>query len=127
MSLFLAILVVVAFAALLERLNVAATARDASRRAGQVLEVVRDPDIDDQSKERQLRRSSIKLFGLAALIIGMSALAAIVPLAAVWALDGMGAVSASEVLEILQRGDFLLVALVLGSLAFFVFASARQR
>lgn len=127
MDLLLAVLVVAAFAALLERLNVAATARHVSRRAGQILQVVRDSELDDRSKERALRRSSIDLFGLAAVILGLSAVAALIPLAAVWMLDGLGLASAAGVLAILERVDFLLAAIVVGSLAFFVVGAIRRR
>lgn len=120
MSLALAVFVVLTFAAVLGRIGLAGRAREAAARASDCLRILRDSSLGDDAKERRLRKHARRLFGLAGILLGGSALALVVPLGAVWSLDRLGAASLSDVLSVLQRADFLGGTAVMGLLAFLI-------
>lgn len=120
MSLAVATLVVVAFAVLLERLDVAERARAVADRAVKSLRILRDSRLSDEEKERALQRDAAHLFGQTGMIVGLSLLALLMPLVGVWLMDRAGWVAMPEVLAILQRIDFLFAATVIGVVAYYV-------
>lgn len=112
---FLALAVVVSFAAILARMGMTARFRETVVRAKRCLEVLRDPTLDDDTKETTLRRESVRLFGLSGVFAGGAVLALAVPLLGVWLLDRAGVASFDGVLSVLGRADFL-IAVALGGL-----------
>lgn len=117
MSLVLALLVVAAFAGIVERARLVGHVRVATQRARGTWTIVSDPDLTDDEKERRLRNEAFQLLGLLGRIAFGSCLALGLPLGVLWALDGVGAVSLSEVLEILIRVDFLVAVSAVAILA----------
>lgn len=126
MSVVLAVLVVVAFAGAIGRLGLAERAREVGDRARTSLEVLRDPALDDDTKERRLQRQSLRLFGLLGVLTGGSVLALGLPLLGVWVLDRAGVASLAEVLGVLQRVDFLAVTTVVGAVGYLLVRRARR-
>lgn len=126
MNLLLAAFVVVVFAVTIERLELPARAREVAARAGDSLEVLRDPTLDDEAKERALRHQSGQLFRLLGLLAGGSLLALGLPLAAVWLLELAGVASLGGVLSTLERPDFLLGTVVVGAVAFLFLRALRR-
>ena len=114
MSFFLAALVVVVFALVLERLRLPDRARETGERARESLEVLRDSSLDDREKESALQEQSLRLFGLLGILLGGSLLALGLPLFGVWLLELAGVSSLEAVLGVLERPDFLLGTVVVG-------------
>lgn len=117
MSLFLAVLVVVAFAVVVQWTGVVTRAGEAVRRARGSYAVVADRSLSDDQKERRLKEEAPRLFGLLGGILGGSALALGLPLALIWLGDRLGLVSLAGVMAILVRVDFLVAVTVVGILA----------
>jgi hypothetical protein len=115
-SLALALLVVAAFAGIVERTRLVGHVRVATQRARGTYSIVSDPALTDDEKERRLREEAFPLLALLGRIAFGSVLALGLPLGVLWALDGVGAVSMSEVLEVLMRLDFLVAVSALGIL-----------
>lgn len=116
MSLFLAVLVAVAFAAIVERTGLPAHAAEVMRRARGSLAVVTDRALTDDQKERRLRAEALRLFVLLGRMAGGSALALGLPLALLWFGDRLGWMSMPEVLDVLMRVDFIVGISVAGGL-----------
>jgi hypothetical protein len=114
-SLLFAAAVVVLFSLLLERLHVEARARDIVCEAERTLALLRDADIDDEMKAGRLRRHSLRLAVLAAVVTFQGTLSLLLPLAGVWALDRGGLVSFGAVVDVLERWDFLVAAAAIGT------------
>lgn len=114
-SFLLAALVVVVFALVLERLELPDRARETGRRARESLDVLRDPSLDDLQKEEALQEQARRLFGLLGALLGGSLLALGLPLLAVWLLELAGVSSLAAVLGVLERPDFLLGTVVVGT------------
>ena len=127
MSLLLASLVVVTFAAFLERLRVGTHATKARVVAARSVSVLRDPGLTDEAKERALRRNAVELFRLGGQIVLLSALALAMPIGAVWLLDLVGAASYPEVVGVLERLDFLIAAGVVGFGVYLVSRAVSRR
>lgn len=125
MSFLLAALVVVAFAAVLERLDLPDRAREVGERSRKSLGVLRDSSLDDREKEEALQRHSLRLFGLLGILAGGSLLALGLPLGGVWALELAGLASLEEVLATLSRLDFLTGTTAAGFLAWGVYRKVR--
>lgn len=116
-NLILALLVVAAFAGIVEWTRITTDVQDAVRGAQGTYSVLSDPSLTDDQKESRLRQEAPRLFGLLGRIVFGSFLALGLPLGALWALDRLGLISFSEVLAILVRFDFLLAVSALGILA----------
>lgn len=117
MNLALALLVVVAFAGIVERTRLVGHVRVAMQRARGTYTIVSDPALTDDEKERQLREEAFGLLALLGRIALGSVLALGLPLGVLWALDQFGWISLSEVLEVLVRLDFLVAVSALAILA----------
>lgn len=126
MSLLLATLVVVVFAALLDRLNVVGRARGMADRAVRSFRVLRDSQMSDEHKERALRRDAMHLLGQSGMVVGLSLLSLFLPLGVVWLLDRAGWVALSDVMATLQRLDFLLAASLIGAGVYYVSLVLRR-
>jgi hypothetical protein len=118
MNVFLALFVVVAFAAILEYLNLPSHARAVGRRSQHSLSVLRDASLEDREKEEALRRESGRLFRLLGLLVGGSVVALGLPLAAVWLLEQVGVGSFWGTLGFLERLDFLAGVTFVGGLGY---------
>lgn len=116
-SLVLALLVVIAFAGIVERTRLTAHVAEAVRRGRESYSIVSDPSLTDDRKERRLREETLRLFALLGRIVLGSFLALGLPLGVLWVLDGIGLISLSETLDVLTRLDFLLAVSALGILA----------
>lgn len=114
MSLLLAALVVVTFAAMIERFGLVGHAREVVARSRESLDLVRDRSLDDDAKEKRLQRHAVRLAQLVVILAGGSLLALGLPLAGVWLLDLIGVGSLGRVLSVLQRIDFLAATMALG-------------
>ncbi len=125
MSLLWALLVVVGFAALLHICCLPAYAREAGRRGQDCLAVVRDDTMDDRAKEAALQDHARRLFVLLGILGGGSLLALGLPLGAVWLLDWGGVASFPRVWATLQRVDFLLGTVVVGTAGYLLVRRLR--
>lgn len=126
MSFLLAALVVVAFALVLERLELPSRARETGRRARESLDVLRDPSLDDREKESALQEQALRLFGLLGILLGGSLLALGLPLFGVWLLELAGVSSLGAVLGVLERPDFLLGTVAVGAVGYLAYRKAAS-
>jgi hypothetical protein len=125
MNFVLAVLVVIVFAAILERARLITHVRDVVRRARANYSVVADPALTDEQKERRLRAETPQLFALLGRIVLWSVLALALPLAALWIGDRLAVLSLAAVLAVFMRLDFLLVLTAAGILVWWL--SSRYR
>lgn len=114
MTLVWAILVVVAFALIVGGLGLPGRAGEVGARAAESVAVLKDPGLDDASKEKALRGLTLRLLVLLAVLVGGGILALALPLGAVWVAERAGAASFAAVLEMLGRLDFLVAVTVVG-------------
>lgn len=119
--------VVAGFAAVLEGVGLPGRAAEVAGRARECLSVLRDPALSDDQKEAALRRHAARLFVLLGILVGGSALALGLPLAAVWAVDQAGLASFPTVWATLQRLDFLAAVSVAGVVLWLFFRQRRRR
>jgi hypothetical protein len=112
----LSVLVVVAFAGILQVLNLVGCAQEVHERGMDCLRVIRDPSMTDAAKETHMQRNARRLFALLGTLTGGSMLALALPLALVWLLSAMDVASFSSVLAFLQRADFLAGTIFVGML-----------
>lgn len=120
MSVVLAVAVVVSFGGIVMWLGLTKRVREVGTRAKECLDVLRDPTLDDDTKERTLRRQSLHLFSLSGVLGGGTLLAMSAPLLAVWLLDRARVASFGAVLSVLERTDFLIAVTVVGLIAYLV-------
>ena len=113
-------LVVLVFAVAIERLGLAERSREVVTRAQACVRIVRDDSLDEDAKAAGLQQQSIRLFGLFGIFAGGGLMAILLPLGGVWILDRAGIASLAEVLSILERLDFLVAAMLLGTLTYFL-------
>lgn len=118
MSVLLALLVVISFSVLLERMRVIGRAREAKTIVADCLDVLRDRQLTDRAKERALQGTAIRLFQLSGRMVGLSLVALLIPLGVVFVLDYLSMASLSDVMVILQRWDFLLASALLGVICY---------
>lgn len=116
MSLFLAVLVAVTFAVIVERTGLPTHAAEVVRRARGSLAVVTDRALTDDQKEQRLRTEALQLFVLLGRLLGGIALALGLPLALLWIGDRLGWTSMREVMDVLLRIDFIVGISVAGVL-----------
>lgn len=125
MSLLWALFVVVGFAGLLHLFGLPAYAREVGRRGRDCLTVVRDEAMDDRAKEEALQGHARRLFALLGILGGGSVLALVLPLGTVWLLDRGGVASLPRVWATLERADFLLGTVVVGTAAYLLVRQLR--
>lgn len=92
--------------------EVVATARES-------IEVLKDPQLDDDAKEQFMQRSAIVLFKLLAQLLLGSLVALLIPFAVIWLAEMAGLLSLNSSIEMLLRWDFLLAATVTVFAAYF--------
>ena len=109
-----AVLVVVLFVVLLDVLKVVEQARSAIAISRNSMETMRNAELDDDTKERELQKGAIALFRLMLTMLVSFATALVAPMAVVWLLDRAGFMSLDGVSAMLVRWDFMLGATVLG-------------
>jgi len=126
MNLALAVFVVVAFAGVLEALNLPERARGVGAQSRDALAVLRNDALADREKEEALQGHARQLFTLLGILGGGSVLALGGPLAIVWGLDRVGVGSFTAVLRILQRLDFLAATVVVGLVGYLLIRHLRS-
>ena len=109
-----AVLVVVLFVVLLDVLKVVEQARSAIAISRNSMETMRNAELDDDTKERELQKGAIALFRLMLTMLVSFATALVAPMAVVWLLDRAGFMSLGGVSAMLVRWDFMFGATVLG-------------
>ena len=107
MNLLGSIAVVVLFVVLIYALRVVPMAREAIALASGAVRIMRDPSIEDEIKEEQLQRRSLRLFGQLALLVAGFSAALVLPLVMIWLLERAAVVSLEAVTRILLRWDFI--------------------
>jgi len=113
-----ALLVVVAFMALLMVFGVPRHANQVFARSRQALADMRSDTLGEEEKERAVQGHAIALFGAFALVTLLSALALAVPIGALWLLSLGDLVAFEPVLDATMSWPVLLAATVLGVLLF---------
>lgn len=127
MDLALAVFVVVGFAFLVERLDLAAHAREVFNRSSDCLRVLRSPTLDDETKQKKLQDHSLRLFSLLGILTGGSLLALLLPVGGVWLLDGAGVASLRDVLSTLGHPVFLTGTTLVGLIGYAVLRRGGTR
>lgn len=121
-----AIVVVVLFVVLLDLLKVVEQARSAIAISQKSMETMRNAELDDDTKERELQKGAIGLFRLMLTMSLSFATSLVAPMALIWLLDLAGFMSLDAVSAMLLRWDFMLGATVLG-VGLFVVLNRRDR
>jgi hypothetical protein len=124
-ALAFALLVVVGFASILSGLGVPNRASRVLDESRATLQVVRSPNLTDLEKETALQGKSVTLFSHLLGILFGSLVALAIPVGIVWLAGLVGLVTFADVMDILQRWDFLAAVAVLGLLAYAVVRSRR--
>ena len=88
-------------------------------RTRESIAVLKDPQLDDDSKERHMQQNAIVLFKLLGLLLLGSAVALLTPFAIIWLADITGLLSLDSSIDMLLRWDFLLGATVIGFAAYY--------
>ena len=82
--------------------------------------VMRDTNLDDETRERSVQRASIQLFGAFASIILRSAVALLSSIVPIWFFDLAGLATYDSVAEALVRWDVIAAATLVMTVAFIV-------
>lgn len=114
-----ATLLVVIFAALVQRLGLMKRGEDVVSIALDSLGVIGSSALSDEEKETKLQRNSIKLFGLFFTLAWLGGIALLLPMGLLWLCDKLGWLSFNSVLETTVSPLFLIfssltVLLILG-------------
>ena len=119
MSVVGASFIVVGFAVLAHFIGLSRWTGQVMKRVKDSMAVLRNSQLDDHAKEKALQHSTVRLFKLLSLLLVGSAVAVLAPVAVVWLFDAIGLISFDAVLDMLQRLDFLLAAMLISFAAFF--------
>ncbi|WP_435106032.1 hypothetical protein [Arhodomonas sp. AD133] len=103
-----AVLLVAGCLALMRAFGVVACAQDALTCSRSAYRVLSDPSLSDEVKERVLRGYAKLLLGLFATLATAGFGALVLPLSVVWALDRLGLLRLSEVLDVAASWWFVL-------------------
>ena len=114
-----AILVVVGFVVIAHFVGLVPRTAEVVARSRESVAVLKDPQLDDEAKERYMQRSAIALFKLLGLLLAGSCLALLLPFAVVWLGEEAGLLSLDSSIRMLLRWDFLVVTTVVGFAAYF--------
>ena len=112
-------LVVVGFVVLAHFVGLIPKTAEVLARTRESIAVLKDPQLDDDSKERHMQQNAIVLFKLLGLLLLGSAIALITPFAIIWLADIAGLLSLDSSIDMLLRWDFLLGATVIGFAAYY--------
>ena len=112
-------LVVVGFVVLAHFVGLIPKTAEVLARTRESIAVLKDPQLDDDSKERHMQQNAIVLFKLLGLLLLGSAVALLTPFAIIWLADIAGLLSLNSSIEMLLRWDFLLGATVIGFAAYY--------
>ena len=114
MDLLGAVLVVVLFVVLLDVLKVVEQARSAISISRNSMETMRNAELDDDTKEREIQKGALGLFRLMLTMVISFGTALVAPMGVIWLLDRADFMSFEGVSAMLVRWDFMLGATVLG-------------
>ncbi len=120
MNLLDAVIVVAVFAVLIHLFGIIKYSLEVISTSKESANALRDSSLEDYLKEKILQRKAIRLFVLFGILLLGSITALTVPIALIWILDAIGIFSFTDVLQILQRWDFLITATVLGIFAYLI-------
>jgi hypothetical protein len=112
-------LVVVGFVVLAHFVGLIPKTAEVLARTRESIAVLKDPQLDDDSKERHMQQNAIVLFKLLGLLLLGSAVALLTPFAIIWLADIAGLLSLDSSIDMLLRWDFLLGATVIGFAAYY--------
>jgi hypothetical protein len=112
-------LVVVGFVVLAHFVGLIPKTAEVLARTRESIAVLKDPQLDDDSKERHMQQNAIVLFKLLGLLLLGSAVALLTPFAIIWLADIAGLLSLNSSIDMLLRWDFLLGATVIGFAAYY--------
>ncbi len=112
-------LVVVGFVVLAHFVGLIPKTAEVLARTRESIAVLKDPQLDDDSKERHMQQNAIVLFKLLGLLLLGSAVALLTPFAIIWLADITGLLSLDSSIDMLLRWDFLLGATVIGFAAYY--------
>ena len=118
MNVFGATVMVILFAILLHVLGLVQTTKQVVAIGQAASSTLRNTTLSDAEKERLMRQSSIRLFGLLAVLILGTSVALAAPLAVIWLLQLAGLLTVRGVFEMLARWDFIIAASILGILVY---------
>jgi len=107
-------LVVVGFAILAHYVGLVPRTTEVVAIAREAIAVLKDPQMDDEVKERVMQRNAILLFKLLGLLLLGSAVALSVPIAMIWLAERVGLLSLDSSLDMLLRWDFILAVTIVG-------------
>lgn len=125
MTLAGATFVVIGFAVLIHVFRLVPNSQEVVTRSRGAVEIIRDESLDDEAKEIAIRKHAFRMFALSALLLSGGAGALLIPIGAVWLVGLTGWISAPDVVEMLQRWDFLAAATVVGIAAFYLVGRVR--
>lgn len=113
MSVFGAIILVVGFIALLKVFSLVELSIDVIGLSRQSLADIRNPEMDDEAKEKALQGHTKKLLLLFFKLTSGGIAALLVPLALVWLLEQLDVLSLSEVMSTVLSWEFILASTIL--------------
>lgn len=114
-----AIVMVVGFVIIAHYVGLVSRTAEVVARSRESVAVLKDPQLDDEAKERYMQRSAIELFKLLGLLLLGSSVALLLPFAVIWLGDIAGLLSLDSSIKMLLRWDFLAVTTVVGFVAYF--------
>ena len=112
MTLAAAALTIALFGLLLSVLRVVPTTRRITAKARDALSLMRDTDVDDDTKERRIQQASLALFGLFLSITLRSVVAFAAPALLILSLDYIGLVRAGDVYRLLLSWPVVVAAVL---------------
>jgi len=121
-----AVFVLVGFLALARLLQIPSRVAEVMRCSRSALAHLRDKDLTDLQKEREMRAQAMRLLSLFLILTVSAAAALAVPVGVVGMLDLAGLVAIEAVLDRLLSWELLLATLLLGAVAF-ALTTSRHR
>lgn len=109
---------VVGLLLLLRQFGLVDKSREVIRVARRSFEVIRDPELDDESKEKTLQANSVQLLRFAFVLTLGGAVALFAPLGVLWLMDKPGWISLDGVFTVALSPLFLLLSCLLAVAAF---------
>jgi hypothetical protein len=122
LALVVACLVVLAFMVACYALRIVPVARRLLVVAGQSIATMRDPTLDDDTKERAARQAAVALFRAFLSITLRSLIAVLASATVIYAADLSGLVPATVAIDLLESWEFIIATTVALTAAYFVLA-----
>lgn len=120
MDLLGATIVVILFALLLNVVGVIPKSRDVVSISRRALQTIGNKALSDADKERLMQEATLQMLRLLVALLAGTAVALLLPLAIIWALQPLGLFTISGVLEAFTRWDFIVGGSILGIATYFL-------